>query len=225
MKLSYNEMSKIMTFCNKNVIFKILPMTGKLRYYSSRMLSDYESVCGSIIDIREEVYKERDIVSDIDIFEEFIDTIGMDDGNIHKESIYYDKRLESIFSVHATNGSKFLLTKENGKILLEKPYEHYASASISAFVSLIILPWIQDRRHNFNDMTEDQLMYINTVYSLIPKENDQEWECLAYNQIGIILHYLYSLYEYFKNPNKVQLPRKHKHIIRNISKLIIKESQ
>ena len=109
MKLSYNELSSILTFCDKNILIKVLPKTGKLRYYSSRMLSNHESICNSILDEREQTYSTLDIVSDVEIFEEFIDTIGLQDSKGFKNSIYYDKRLETIFTVNARDGSKFLL--------------------------------------------------------------------------------------------------------------------
>jgi hypothetical protein len=223
MKLSYDELANVLTFCNQSILIRILSQTGKLKYHSSRMLSNFESVCNSILDKRGEIYKVGEIIPDTDIFEEFIDTRGLQDGDAFKNSIYYDKRLESIFSVNATDGSRFLISKEVGKLLLERPYEYFASISISAIINIIILPWLKDRHHYFDNLSERQLSYVDHVYHQIPSDDRIiiVWEK---QKVNAVLNYLNKLFKYLEHANRMQMPHKHRRVIRKISCLILHEA-
>jgi len=214
MKLSRDELAYIMTFCDKDILKKVFKNYTLLEY-SYRLLEYNTTIANSILEARDTFYK-KGIVDTNDILSEFIDTSGFQVGSLYKDDIFYDGRLESIFTVRTPNTS-FMLPKNIGRLWMGKSYETYASMSIIDIIRTIILPWLQDKYDNFINLSSYENLYLNRVYDVITNHNE---ELPIHSKITRIMTYLYSLYPYIVRYKGIQFPLVDKKYIRKIARII-----
>lgn len=199
--LSKDDICQIMTFCSKEILFKIFPKKGKLLYHSSQMLLDYKKIWSDFLD-----YRSKDILKCNNFFDRHIDTIGYEPTDKYKDSIYFDNRVESIFVYR----KQIFLDKKLGKILLENSYEYYANIALRFMVNKEILPWIHNL-HNKHILTTEDEQHIAYVYQPINRTEDT-----PRGQLHDLCRYLYSLIDYFSLVPRYNLPNDDKLIIKKI---------
>lgn len=216
MTLSRDEIVSVMTFCSPKILYKILPKTGKLRHHSTQMLDDYRSIWQTILDYRASILlKKKTICSTNELVESLIDTDGYRNGINFKDSIYYDKRVESIFVFNCAGGRSIFLPKKLGKILTEKSYEYYASMSVRLMLNLWLIPWIHDCYHSVDLLSSESKKVIDFTYRVIAKKDSKIVDTKL--QLAAICKYLYAIISYLTVGTNYHLSNGMKRKIRLIS--------
>ncbi len=211
MQLSFDEIGSILSFCDKSVII-IFFKNYTLLNFSYTVLSNTRLLSDAILKSRQDNYNINCCdISEIDILNEVIDVDGFGNGLEFQDDIFYDGRLESIFTVDG-----FVLPKRIGRIWLGKSYEFYASFSISTLINHTILPWLKKRYDNFMNLTMTQDLYIDLIHNTIANSE----EICSYKKLSKILRYLNSLEKYLKNIKSMQLLTRDKRKIRKICRFI-----
>ena len=215
MKLNLNEFVSVLIFCSNDILQNIFKKY-KVLEFTSTILANNIIFAQSLLKVREEKYTLLNYHTSMEnLLIDVIDIDGFDDGYKYKNDIFYDGRLESIFTIKKIN-KKIMLPKKIGKIWLDKSYEYYASISISKMISYIILPWIHNKYYNFMNLTLLEYLYIDLIFNTI----SDKYNTLSHKKISKILQYIYTLIDYLRDIKGKQISLKDKKKIRKIANFI-----